>query len=167
MIRFFGRSNVAQREYTFRMDLMPVFLLVYIAGSVFGALAIMAWVTFDPSLDVKRYVMLETVGFYIAMFSPVYSVLCAVVMNRFYTYSVTSDGISEQKLLGKSQFIPWKAIQKINPVHIGNLRYARIFTDAEKLPLWFPLFLNDEQIFARSLQELAPEDNVIRIIAER
>ncbi|PCJ56499.1 MAG: hypothetical protein COA73_12000 [Candidatus Hydrogenedentota bacterium] len=156
-----------QREYTFRMDFMPVFLFVYIVGSVLGALAIVSWVSLDPGLDVERNVMLETVGFYIMLFSPPYSILCAVVMNRYFTYIVSEDGIRGQNLLGKSQFVPWKAIRQINPIHIGNLRYARIVSETEKLPLWFPLFLNDEKIFARSLQELAPEGNAIRIVANR
>jgi len=150
------------KEYVFRTDFMPVFLFVYVVGAIGGALFILCLVTFDTSIHVEKHVMLETIGFYIMVFSPPYAILSAVIMSRYFSYYMTDKGLGGENLVGKSQFIEWDDIQKIHPIHIGNLTYARIHSNGEKHPLWFPLFFKNDQSFGAQLVKLTPSDHVAR-----
>jgi hypothetical protein len=150
------------KEYIFRTDFMPVFLFVYVVGAIGGAIFILGLVTFDASIHVEKHVMLETIGFYIMVFSPPYAILSAVIMSRYFSYFLTEEGLGGENLIGKSQFIEWDNIQEIKPIHIGNLTYARIHSMGEKYPLWFPLFFKNDQSFDSQLIALTNEDHIAR-----
>jgi len=84
---------VQSDNHIFRMEFMPVFLFVYIFGSVGGALLVPVWVTLDPTLNGEPSVLLETIGRIIIFFSPPYAGLCALFMNRYFRYTVSREGV--------------------------------------------------------------------------
>ena len=150
------------KEYIFRTDFMPVFLFVYVVGAIGGAIFILGLVAFDTTIHVEKHVMLETIGFYIMVFSPPYAILSAVIMSRYFSYFLTEEGLGGENLIGKSQFIEWDNIQEIKPIQIGNLTYARIHSVGEKYPLWFPLFFKNDQSFEQQLHLLTPTNHIAR-----
>jgi hypothetical protein len=150
------------KEHVFRTDFMPVFLLVYVVGAIGGSFFILGMVNYSPTYQAEMHVTLETIGFFIMVFSPPYAILCGVIMSRYFSYFLTKEGLGGENLIGKSQFIEWDDIEEINPIHIGNLTYARIHSKGEKHPLWFPLFFKNDQSFDSQLHKFTPEHHIAR-----
>jgi len=147
----------------FRMEVKPVFLFVYVAASLFGGVSIVLWSLLDPAMTmIPIHVVLDTIGYYVVFFAPVYAAGFALVMSRYFKYLVTTEGIRGQNLLGVSRFAAWEDIGEIRHVRIGNLGFARLHTEDGKLPIWLPLFLNDDEGFGGTILQFAPEDNVTR-----
>jgi hypothetical protein len=146
----------------YRTEFWPVFLCVYIVGAVGGALFLPLWVWLDPTLSVRPHVVLEGIGYVAVFFSPPYAALCALFMSRYFTYFVTSEGIGGRSGSGKLRFVPWSQIDEVKPVALGNLRYVRVVTSDDSLPVWLPLFLRNAVDFDSRLTEHAPEDHVVR-----
>lgn len=145
------------------MDFRPVFMFVYITGSIMGGLCIMLWAALDPAMRIIPFpIVLDTVGHYIVFFSPAYAALCALVMSRYFCYVVDANGICGQNLLGASRMAEWDSITKITPVKLGNLTFAKLVTNDGKLPVWLPLFVHDEEALGGTILNFAPEDNVTR-----
>ena len=148
---------------SFRMEFKPVFLFVYVVGSLFGAVSIFLWSALDPSMKmIPTYVVLDTIGYYIVFFAPVYAAGFGLVMSRYFKYIITTDGIRGQNLLGVSRFAEWDSIGEIRSVRIANLSFARLLTSDGKSPIWLPLFLSDDEGFGGTILRCAPEGNVTR-----
>ena len=150
-------------ESTFRMEFKPLFLFIYIAGSIAGATSIISWTVLAPSFsDVETYIVLKTVGHYIVFFAPVYSAACAYALTTYFRYVITIDGIGGKSLLGPVRLARWGDIGQMKPVRIGNLHFVRLVTRDRGLPIWLPLFIRDDEAFGGTILQYAPMDNVAR-----
>jgi hypothetical protein len=153
-------------RHTFRMEFMPVFLFVYIVGSLGGALLVPLWVAIDPSLQAGPNMLLETAGHIIMFFSPPYAALCALFMSRYFRYCVSNDGVSVHYLVGKTRTLPWSNIASVHPVKLGNLRYLRIRTHTKEATIWLPLFVRSEQHLGEVIPHFAPEGHAARALVD-
>lgn len=152
-------------NHIFRMEFMPVFLFVYIFGSVGGMLLVPLWVTLDPSLAGGPSVVLETIGHIIIFFSPPYAGLCALFMNRYFRYTVSQEGVQVDYLTGQKRTLPWAEIESVRPITVGNLHYLRIYTRTKDATVWLPLFVRSQQHLDEVIPHFAPEGHAAHSIA--
>lgn len=148
---------------SFRMQFKPVFLFVYIVGSIGGAAFVVLWRFLDPQLaNVESFVLLETIGYYTVFVCPVYAALCAWLMARGFQYKVTPEGIGGAGFFGSKRFAKWEDISTVKPAQVGNLGFVRLVTTDGALPVWLPLFVRDDEGLGGTILEHAPEDSVAR-----
>lgn len=148
---------------SFRMEFKPVFLFVYIVGSLAGTILLLLWSWLDPRLaNVEAYITLETAGYYIVFFSPLYSAFCAWIMSSRFKYEVTENGIGGKGLIGSSRFARWEDLSYVKPISVGNLSFIRIVTTDGKLPVWLPIFMDNNGKLGGTILRWAPQDNVAR-----
>jgi len=145
------------------MEFKPVFLFIYIAGSVAGSLFILLWRMVDANLQaVPLYVVLDTIGYYLILVAPLCAGICGLITSRYFKYVISDEGIHAGNLAGASRFVHWDSIAELRPIQIGNLAFVRLVTEDGASPMWLPFFISDEQLFGGALLDCAPKNSAIR-----
>ena len=145
---------------------MPIFLFVYIVGSLGGALLVPMWVAIDPALQADLNVLLESIGRIIIFFSPPYGALCALFMTRYFRYVISDEGITVHYLTGRNRKLLWNEVTSLDPICIGNLRYMRFTMSTSKMVVWLPLFVRSEQHLDELIARILPKGHPARAVAE-
>ena len=158
----FGSPPVATEERrVFRQSFWRVYVwsLLLVALFVVPTVGILLWIAIPE--------MFSGIGrlFVAGMFSAqiLFCPLVGVLSVFLYSVKITRFGIQGPLSMG---LIEWEQMQSVRFAWRGSL-WARVSIRNRFFEMWIPLFLTDWNGFVRTLQEWAPEDNPLRVCAQK
>ncbi len=158
----FGSSDsFAEESRIFRQSFWRTYrgALLFSVLFMVPLMGIFFWFAIPEVFLGRGRIMLAVVFGFMVLLNPLAGALGAVL----HPIKVTRFGIQGPPTVG---FIEWEQMKLVRTFWLGH-PYARVSLRHHLFPLWILLALLDEDGFARTLQDWAPEDNPLRTWAQK
>ena len=148
------------KEKKYRSKFLPLFLAIALCTGLLGLLLSMILTGFD--IRAFQWKVVFAVIFLIA-----WSLTWTTIIVLYYTITISESGIKGYNFWGGYRFVEWGTTKECRTMNLLGLKYLRIFTLDNRLPLWVPMFLNHLQDFKRNIINLTDQGNCMRSYFEK
>jgi hypothetical protein len=145
-------------EVTYRPAFIPLFLVVFLAGTLCCAFAVLG-------LQLAEYRTPGVLSFsFLRLLAIVYlwAMFCAFVVVWMLSVRVTSAGLRGRTFWGNASAIDWQDVQSVSRIGVPGLRFLRVHSFNGGAPMWLPTFLRKRDEFRRRVTASVSESHPLR-----